>query len=302
MQETRRSSSTALIVLVAILIILTGCNGNSSGLPTPTVTIDVPTPIQEPTITPEPMSVIVNGVGITTIEFQQELQRYQDGLLKAGKPVPTEEEQKSVLQTEFIDQLLLQQGAVKSGYQLNEADYQSRVDQLVNQIGGIEAWNSWLQTNFYTDSTFHSAFERSIFAAWMRDQLTGSVPATTEQVHVQQIRVLSEAEAQGILAQLQTGASFNDLAALYDPNTKGELGWFPRGYLVQPAVEEAAFSLEKGAISGIIKTDVGYHIILLVEKDMQHPLTPDAYLVVQEQAVMEWLTDKKSSAQITIQP
>jgi len=136
----------------------------------------------------------------------------------------------------------------------------------------------------------------------MRDQITSKVPTAIEQVHVQQIRVLSEAEAQGILAQLQTGTPFADLAALYDPATKGELGWFPRGYLAQPAVEEAAFSLEKGAFSGVVKTEVGFHIILLVDKDPQHTLTPDAYQVVQEHTVVEWLADQKTTAQITIQP
>jgi peptidyl-prolyl cis-trans isomerase C len=302
MQETHRRRIPAFLLLLAVLLILVGCNSSNSRLSTPTVTIDVPTPIQEPTITSEPMAVQVNGDGITKIEFQQELQRFQDGLSKAGKPLPVEAEQKLVLQNEFINQLLLQQGAVKSGFQLSEADYQARVDQLIQQVGGPDAWNNWLKANFYTESTFQSAFKRSFFAAWMRDQITSKVPTAIEQVHVQQIRVLSEAEAQGILAQLQTGTPFADLAALYDPATKGELGWFPRGYLAQPAVEEAAFSLEKGAFSGVVKTEVGFHIILLVDKDPQHTLTPDAYQVVQEHTVVEWLADQKTTAQITIQP
>ncbi len=48
--------------------------------------------------------------------------------------------------------------------------------------------------------------------------------------------------------QLQAGADFATLAYRYDPLTGGDLGWFPRGVLTQPAVEEAAFSLQTTGI------------------------------------------------------
>lgn len=44
----------------------------------------------------------------------------------------------------------------------------------------------------------------------------------------------------------------------------GDLGFFPRGAMV-PAFDEAAFSLAKGEVSGIIETQFGFHIIKLNE-------------------------------------
>ncbi|MCL4685419.1 peptidylprolyl isomerase [Myxococcota bacterium] len=53
-----------------------------------------------------------------------------------------------------------------------------------------------------------------------------------------------------------------------DPGSKvqgGDLGFFARGQMV-PAFEEVAFSLEPGATSDIVKTDFGFHVIRVEER------------------------------------
>jgi peptidyl-prolyl cis-trans isomerase C len=136
----------------------------------------------------------------------------------------------------------------------------------------------------------------------MRDKIVAAVPGTAEQVHAQQILLYNEDAARKVADQLSAGAKFADLAVLYDPNTGGELGWFPRGYLLEPDLEEAAFSLEPGQYSDVIATSVGFHIILVVERDPQHVLSPDAYLVIQEKALEEWLEGKRAESAIVINP
>lgn len=246
------------------------------------------------------MAVVVNGEGISQVEFNEEMQRYQDGLTKAGAILPDAVEQKKRVIADLTDQLLLKQGAVESGFSITADEVKARLDALIQNLGGPDKLASWEQANFYTDQVFQTAFERSIFSTWMRDKIVSEVPYVAEQVHVRQIRVLSESEAQGIIAQLSTGSDFATLAEQYDPLTKGDLGWFPRGYLTQPAVEEAAFSLEVGGISQVIKTDIGYHIIQVIEKDSQHKLTPEALKYVQRQALAKWLDDKRSTSEIVI--
>jgi len=169
-------------------------------------------------------------------------------------------------------------------------------------VGGQDALASWKSEHGYTDESFQSALKRATEAAWMRDKIITAVPGTAEQVHAQQILLYNEDAAAKVADQLNAGAKFEDLAVLYDPNTGGELGWFPRGYLLEPELEEAAFSLEPGQFSDVIPTEVGYHILLVVERDPQHTLSPDAYLVMQEKALGDWLTQKRAESDIILAP
>jgi peptidyl-prolyl cis-trans isomerase D len=73
-----------------------------------------------------------------------------------------------------------------------------------------------------------------------------------------------------IVKRLGEGADFVDLAleVSEDPGSKdqgGDLGFFPRGRMVPP-FEEAAFSLEPGVISEVIRTTHGLHLIRVEEK------------------------------------
>jgi len=75
-----------------------------------------------------------------------------------------------------------------------------------------------------------------------------------------------------IRAELEEGADFAELARKYsqDPLTRdggGELGYIERGGSPYgEEFEEAAFSLEEGEISQSVRTDVGFHLIKLLEK------------------------------------
>jgi peptidyl-prolyl cis-trans isomerase C len=104
-----------------------------------------------------------------------------------------------------------------------------------------------------------------------------------------------------VSAQLDAGADFDQLAAQYDAATRGELGWFPRGYLLlDPALEEAVFKLEAGQHTPVLQSAIGYHIIRVVEKNTTQPLLPDALLLVQSQALQTWLKDRRTGSQVEI--
>jgi peptidyl-prolyl cis-trans isomerase C len=103
------------------------------------------------------------------------------------------------------------------------------------------------------------------------------------------------------LEQLQAGADFDETAALYDPNTAGELGWVPRGYLLDTKADEAVFALQVGAYSDVIATDAGFHIFKVLERG-EHPLTPDALLAMQELALKNWVAERRAKSEITLVP
>jgi parvulin-like peptidyl-prolyl isomerase len=233
-------------------------------------------------------------------EYQGELLRLQDAQSKLGITATPEEQKQKVLDNS-IDSLLLAQSAAQAGFTVDDATLQARMDQLAAKSGGQDMLAAWEAENHYTDATFREALRRSIDAAWQRDQLINSVKTTADQVHARQILVQTAETANEILAQLKAGADFATLALTYDPVTGGDLGWFPQGYLTQPEVESAAFALQPGQYSEVIKSSIGYHILYVIERDPEHELTPDALRVLQEKMLSDWLTSARAASQIITQ-
>ena len=297
------TSSTPKRTLLLVILLTLGLSACSLDLgpastPTPAPTH---TPVPTPTETPVPLVITVNGQGINLDEYNAELARYQAAQTALGNTV-TPDAAAQTVQNDMVDQLLLEQGAASQGYLVDDASLQARIDALAAQVGGPQALADWESAHGYTDNGFRSALRRQMAAAWMRDQVAASVPSTADQVHVKQILLYNADTAQGVWSQLQAGADFEALAAQYDPVTQGELGWFPQGYLLDPAVDAAAFSLQPGQYSQVIQTDAGYHIILVVERDPAHPLSPDARLALQIKALEDWLVQQRARSTIIQTP
>ncbi|MBC8506587.1 MAG: peptidylprolyl isomerase [Anaerolineales bacterium] len=252
---------------------------------------DAPTPLQ-PTETPVSLAAQVNGDAITIAEYQAELARYRAAI---GTELATEYEE--LVMQELIDQFLMSQAAADAGFVVDDAMLQSRIDQL--DIG-VEALGSWLNEHGYTDETFRSALGRSIAAAWMRDRIVAEVSQTAEQVHARQILLYNSDEADTVFNQLESGADFETLAEQYDPLHGGDLGWFPRGYLTVPELDDVIFSLSPGDYSPVTQTMLGFHIVQLIEKDTAYLLNPNAYRVVQTQTLEQWLQDRRTQSEISI--
>ncbi len=283
---------TQLILILALGLSACASFLNSS-TPTPELPTSTPVP---PTATPPPSVATVNGEYVTSAEFQAELERYKAAQAALGNTVTDEDANKAVLE-DLIAQFLLAQAARDANFNLTEADLQSRIDAL----GSADALAQWQSAHGYDDASFRIALKRSVEAAWMRDKIIADVPASVEQIHLRQILTYNQADAQAALEQLSSGADFDELAALYDPITLGELGWVPRGYLLDTAADEAVFALQAGQYSAIIQTDAGFHIFKVLER-ADHPLSSDALLTVQELALQNWVAEKRASSDIVLAP
>ena len=90
----------------------------------------------------------------------------------------------------------------------------------------------------------------------------------SNKVHCAHILVKTEKEVNNVLERLKKGEKFSAIAKDVSicPSKKrgGDLGTFGRGQMVKE-FENAAFALDKGQISGIVKTQFGYHIIRRLE-------------------------------------
>jgi len=294
-------NSAILVFSVCVMVLLAGCSNPG---PTPTISpADIspspaftltPSPIQ-PSVTQVPLAAIVNDEAISLAEYQAELKRYQSAL---GTELATDDEQRVL--NDLIDQLLLAQGAAQAGYLADDKAVQERIDRLATRLGGEQALIDWMATNGYDETSFRQSLARSMAAAWMRDQIAAGVPQAVEQVHARQILLYNSEGADGVLAQLRSGTDFADLAAQYDPSAGGDLGWFPKGYLLDPKLDEVAFSLQPGEFSQVIQTAAGYHILQVIEREPGYPLEPEARLVLQRRALVDWLAGRRSQSQIRV--
>ncbi|MBK6795119.1 MAG: peptidylprolyl isomerase [Anaerolineales bacterium] len=265
--------------------------------PTPAVPSATPAP---PTPTPPPSAAVVNGEFITIAEYESELARFKAAQTALGLSFTDEDASKTVLE-DMVAQVLLSQAAREGNFAVSDADLQSRIDALAGELGSADALTQWQSAHGYDEASFRLALKRSLEAAWMRDKIVASVPASAEQIHLRQILTYNEADAQAALAELSAGADFDELAAQYDPVTSGELGWVPQGYLLDPEADAAVFALQTGDVSGIIPTEAGFHIFKAIER-AEHPLSPDALLALQSTALNAWLADQREKSEIVFAP
>lgn len=117
-----------------------------------------------------------------------------------------------------------------------------------------------------------------------------------EQVHLYNILLETEEEAQDVLEQLKAGGDLSEIAieksAGPSATQGGDLGYLTRGTII-PEIEEVVFALELEELSEVIKTDFGFHILKITEKK---PETVKALEEVKEDIIQTLLPDKQKEA------
>ncbi|NWG12160.1 MAG: peptidylprolyl isomerase [Acidobacteria bacterium] len=101
------------------------------------------------------------------------------------------------------------------------------------------------------------------------------------------------ARAEGVLKQIQAGADFAELAKKFSEDTGsaeqgGYLGPFARGRMVRE-FEDAAFALKPGEVSGLVRTQFGYHIIKVLHHEV--PSLEDARPGITRSVQLDRATD-----------
>jgi parvulin-like peptidyl-prolyl isomerase len=135
------------------------------------------------------------------------------------------------------------------------------------------------------------------------EALTKNVPTQGQQVKVRHILVDSLEKANALLAQIQGGASFADVAKANSQDATsaangGDLGWSPHGVYF-PEFEDAIWKVAPGTLIGPIKTPVGFHLILVEGREVR-PLT-EADLIRERDAVYrQWLQQARDRANVQI--
>jgi len=196
----------------------------------------------------------VNGNTITTDDFKAEIDKLPPYL----KPmVQSEEGKKELLDSMIVRQIILEQ-AKKDGVD-KDKEVSDRMEDLRKRL----IVETYLKKKVEKEAQI-SDEEMKKFYDENKDKFKAG-----DQVKASHILVKTEKEASDILAQLKGGAKFEDLAKKFSTDSTaskgGDLGWFPKGAMV-PEFDKVAFSLKEGEMSGIVKTQFGFHIIKVTGK------------------------------------
>lgn len=135
-----------------------------------------------------------------------------------------------------------------------------------------------------------------------------------EAVQARHILVNTLEEAEELRARVVDGEDFSALAREHSTDAGsgaagGELGWFGRGVMVAP-FEEAAFALDVGELSEPVRSDFGYHLIIVddrrdagllpFEGEVEQVIREQLTLQQMEQMVPEFLQSLRNEADVRI--
>ncbi len=290
-----------------------------TSLPTSAVpTAEAPTvPAQQtavPTSAPPPTTAaqanaaaLVNNQPVPRQDYEAQVALAVSALSQEQSFDPQTEEGKAALVQlsrqildSIIDQILIEQAAAREGIVVP----MEKVDTEMNRLIGEDAakFDEWLQANDMTRESFKAQLQRQLISAAFQEFIVGASAPEVEQVHARHILLASENEAMDVLVKLRAGESFSTLAQAYSQDRAskdqgGDLGFFPRG-IMPVEIEQVAFALNPGQVSGIVKTDFGYHIIEVVEKDPKRVLAEEMLTAWRQNKFIDWLDEERAKAKI----
>ena len=232
----------------------------------------------------------VNGVGITYDQWQSTFQNVisqYDSQTLSQLDQSTINMLKNIVLEQIINTELLLQQAKKEKVKIAQEDIEAEINKIKENFSSPEEFDQALKINNLTLAQLENEIKNNLMINHVLNETTTEIIIPEEEllayynenkelffepekVRVRHILVETEEEANSILQQLQEGTvDFAELAKekSTDPSASngGDLGFFYRGQMVKE-FEDAAFSLEPGEISGVVKTDFGYHIIKGEEK------------------------------------
>jgi peptidyl-prolyl cis-trans isomerase D len=219
--------------------------------------------IRQSLLTEKFQKLVTDGISVGPAELLDEF-RYKNEKVKLDYALIKPEDLEAKINPDEAE--------IKAFYEKNKSNYQVPERRVVryalvdvNQIRqGIQVSDDQLKVQYQKNIQDYQVPNR-VHVEHILLMTVGKTDAEVDEI---------KKKAEDVLKQARSGAKFEDLAKKYteDPGTKdkgGDLGWLVQGQTV-PEFEKAAFSLQKGQISDLVRTQYGFHIIKAIDKETAH--------------------------------
>lgn len=224
----------------------------------------------------------------------------------------------------LIDEKVIALEVKKEKIKIADEDIEKELAVSIENAGGEEAYKAALEQNGLTEQDLKDNIIQYLSIRKLvepRIEITDDEIETyfkenqelydqEEQVEASHILVEDEATAKEVEKKIADGEEFAELAKEYSSDGSaengGELGFFPRGQMVEE-FDKAVFEMEVGKISEPIKTEFGYHIIHLTDKNEEKEATLEDHKEEIKEQLFEtklqteyggWLTEVKENYKI----
>jgi peptidyl-prolyl cis-trans isomerase D len=206
--------------------------------------------------------LVTDGISVGPAELQDEF-RYKNEKVKLDYALLKPEDLEAKISPDETE--------IRAAYEKSKAKYQVPERRVVryalvdvNQIRhNVQISDDMLKQQYQANIQQYQVPNR-VHVQHIAFMTVGKTDAEVEEIRK---------KAEDVLKQVKKGGKFEDLAKKYSEDaTKdkgGDIGWIVQGQAL-PEYEKVAFSMPAGSISDLIRTQIGFYIIKVVEKETAH--------------------------------
>ncbi len=292
--------------LLISLLLISGCVKNTDGV-----------------------AIQVNKETISTDTYEREYEVYkslyerqygEDALSQEGINGKTiGEDLRDNIINKLITESLIEKEMEETGLLISDEEIQENIDKYKDSLGGEENYQDFISNNKLTEDYFKENIRKTLLLEKHKEYVKDNFniddgealkyfnenKEDLVEIKASHILFSNEDDAKRVKADLDKGGNFEEIAKKESLDSVsavngGDLGYFSRGNMI-PEFEDKAFSLNVGEISNVLKTEVGYHIILVKDKKLDFKDLKDKTIkMLKEQKYLEYLEDLRENANITI--
>ncbi len=234
------------------------------------------------TITVNDEPVPDGAIDIEVQRLKKEYERYA----QQNQSQPDDAQLREWSTENLVERVLLKQEAMSSGDPIPEKTIQDEYDKHKDRMGehdkkevfkSIETYMRVEQLIKNVTKDITTPTEEEIEECYKENSERFNMP---DQVHVAHIekklgpgtdKSAIYVEMLNLREQIKQGRPFEEIAAEQSDCPNSDLGYFPRGQMVQ-AFDDVVFNLEAGDVSEVFLTDFGYHIAKVHDKKPGGPI------------------------------